>query len=55
MGHTILSQRQFPSAFKILGYTLLHMLEINTQSVFHEYFTYINTMPPMVSLSMNFQ
>lgn len=55
MDHTIQSQRKFSSAFKILSYTLLHMLEINTQSVFHEYFTYINTTPPMALLSMNFQ
>lgn len=42
MAHTIQSQTLFPSALKILCYTLLHMLEINTPSVFHENFIILN-------------
>lgn len=37
------SQRLLSSAAKILDYILLHLLETNTPSIFHNYFTKLNT------------
>ena len=42
MAHTIQSQRLFPSVFKILGYTLLHILEVG--SLFFMNISHISTL-----------